>query len=88
MGYTFFANLVYSNSIFNILIAIMTQYRFMANKTTIFWKLSLVIFLRFWPFECHFLINVFLIKTNVHRILYLNFINIYFSLGLEALHVC
>ena len=48
MGLAFVINIVYMNlnSIFNILSAIMTKYRFLANKNTKFWKLSLVIFLR------------------------------------------
>ena len=35
------------NFIFNILNAIMTKHRLLAYKNTEFWKLSLVIFLRF-----------------------------------------
>ena len=64
MDYIFTVNLVYSNlnPIFNILNVIMMKYLFLANKNTKFWKLSLVIFLRFWPFEPQFVINFFLIK--------------------------
>ena len=49
MVYIFFINIVYMNlnSIFDILNAIATKYRFLANKNAKFWKLSLVIFLRF-----------------------------------------
>ena len=49
MVYSFVINIVYLNlnSILNILNAIATKYRFLANKNTNFWKLSLVIFLRF-----------------------------------------
>ena len=46
--------------------AIITKYRFLANKNIKFWKLNLVIFLRFWSFEPHFLINFFLIKQRVY----------------------
>ena len=48
MVYTFVFDMVYLNlnSIFNILNAITTKYRFLANKNTKCWKLSLVIFLR------------------------------------------
>ena len=67
MVYTFVINIVYLNlnSILNVLNAITTKHRFLANKNTNFWKLSLVIFLGFWPFEPHFLINFFLIKRGV-----------------------
>ena len=49
MDYTFIINIVYLNlnCIFNILNAITTKCRFLANKNTNLWKLSLVIFLRF-----------------------------------------
>ena len=49
MAYTFVINILYFNlnSIFNILTAITTNYRLLANKNTNFWKLSLVVFLRF-----------------------------------------
>ena len=49
MAYTFIINTVYFNlnPIFNILNAITRKYQFLANKNTKFWKLSLVIFLRF-----------------------------------------
>ena len=49
MDYTFAINVVYLNlnSILNILNAVMRKYRFLANKNTKFWKLSLVIFSRF-----------------------------------------
>ena len=49
MAYNFVINIVYLslNFIFNILNAITTKYRFLANKDTKFWKLSLVLFLRF-----------------------------------------
>ena len=69
MVYTFVNNIVYLNlnSIFNILNAIMTKYRFLAYKNTIFLKLSLVIFLRFWRFEPHFLINFFLLKKRAYQ---------------------
>ena len=62
IGYTSLFNNVYLDVEFhpNILNAIMTKYRFLASKNTYFWKLSLVIFLRFWPFEPHFLIDFFL----------------------------
>ena len=45
----FVINIVYlnMNSIFNMLNAITTKYRFLANKNTKYWKLSLVIFLQF-----------------------------------------
>ena len=67
MVYTFVINIVYLNlnSIINILNAITTKYRFLANKNIKFWELSLVIILGFWPFEPHFLINFFLIKKRV-----------------------
>ena len=64
------------NSIFNILNAKATKHRFLTNKNTKFWKLSLVIFLRFSydfltiflrSFELHFLIHFFLIKKRVLR---------------------
>ena len=49
MVYTFVMNIVYLNlnSIFTILNAITTKYRFLANKNTKSWNMSLVIFLRF-----------------------------------------
>ena len=49
MVYTFIINSVYLklNSIFNVLNAITTKYRFLAYKNTLFWKLSLAIYLRF-----------------------------------------
>ena len=45
----FVINIVYLklNSIYKILSAITTKYRFLANKNTKFWKFGLVIFLRF-----------------------------------------
>ena len=66
MVYTFVIIIVYLNLnfIFNIWNVITTKYRFLATKNTEFWKLSLVIFLSFWPFEPHFLINFFH-KENV-----------------------
>ena len=66
MVYTFVIATVYLNliSIFNILNAITTKYRFLAYENTYFWKLSLVIFLRFWRFELHILVNFFLIKKT------------------------
>ena len=64
MVHSIFAYVVYSslNSIFNILKVIMTQYRFLAKKNAEIWKLSLVIYLGFWPFEPQSLMNFFLIK--------------------------
>jgi len=49
MVYTFVINIVYLNwnFIFNILNAITTEYRVLANNNTKFWKLNLVIFSRF-----------------------------------------
>ena len=49
MVYPFVITIVYLNfnSIFNILNAITTKCRFLANKNSNFWKLNLVIFLRF-----------------------------------------
>jgi len=49
MVYTFVIDIVYLNlnSICSILNAITTKYRFLANKNTTFWKLNLVILLRF-----------------------------------------
>ena len=49
MVYTFVISIVYLNlnSIFNMLGAITTKYQFLANKNTEFWKLRLLIFLRF-----------------------------------------
>ena len=49
MANTFVINIVYLNlnSIFNILNAITAKFRFLANKNTKFWKLSVVIFLMF-----------------------------------------
>ena len=48
MDYTFVITIVYFNlnSIFNILNAITTKYRFLANKNNKVWKLSLAIFLK------------------------------------------
>ena len=65
---TFVITIVYLNlkSMCNILNAITTKYRILANKSTKFWKLSLVIFLRFWPAEPHFLITFFLIKKKCY----------------------
>ena len=67
MGYDFVSNILYLNlnSIFNILNAIVTKYRFLANKSTKLWNLRRVIFLRFWPFVTHCLIKVFLVKKDV-----------------------
>ena len=67
MGYDFVSNILYLNlnSIFNILNAIVTKHRFLANKSTKLWNLRRVIFLRFWPFVTHFLIKVFLVKKDV-----------------------
>ena len=49
MVYTFVINIVdlNLNSNLNILSAVMTKYRFLANENTKFWNLGLVIFLRF-----------------------------------------
>ena len=49
MVYTFVINIVYLNLsyIFNILNAVTMEYGFLANKNTKFWKLSLLIFVRF-----------------------------------------
>ena len=49
MIYSSIINIVHLNlnPIFNILNAIMTKYRSLANENTKFWKLILVIFLRF-----------------------------------------
>ena len=69
MGYTFFVYLSYSNSnsIFNNLNAIMTKYRFLANKKHLILEAEprdfLKIFLRFWPFEPQFLKNFILTKN-------------------------
>ena len=68
MGYTFHVNLVYSclNSVFNILNITTMQYRFLPIKHLILEiepSEFLKIFLRFWKFEPHFLINFFLIKN-------------------------
>ena len=59
MDNPFFVNLVYSNmnSIFNILNVIMTYNRVLASN-------NLKIFLTFWPFEPHFLINFYLIEKT------------------------
>ena len=76
MDYIFIVNLVYSNldSIINILNVLMMKYQYFANKDIQLWKLSLVIFLRFWPFESHFLVN-FSFKKCVYL-----FSNLYFYL--------
>ena len=68
MVYTFVINIVYLNlnSILNILNTITTKHRFLANKSTKLWKLSLMIFERFWPFEPPFVMNFFLKKKNVY----------------------
>ena len=73
MVYTFVNNIVHLNlnSIFNILNAITTKYRLLAYKYLILEiepRDFLTIFLRFWRFEPHCLINFFLIKKNVHLI--------------------
>ena len=49
MVYTFVINILDLNlsSIFNSLNAVTTEYGFLANKNTKFWKLTLLIFLRF-----------------------------------------
>ena len=78
MVYTFVNNIVYLNlnSIFNILNAIATKYGFLANENTKCWKLSLVIFLRFWSFETHSLKNFFLIEKRVYIVAHLIFVKI------------
>ena len=65
MDYSFFVYRSYSNlnSIFNILNVIIVLYRLLANKSTFFCKSSPVISLRFWQFEPHFLIELYLLKT-------------------------
>ena len=65
MVYTFVIDIVYLNlnSIFNILNAVTIKYRFLANNNLILEiepRDFLKIFLRFWPFETHFLISFFL----------------------------
>ena len=88
MDYTFVINVLYSNftSIFNILNAIMTKYRFLLNKKHLILEIEprdfLQIFLRFLPFEPHFLIKVFLIKKRLCRLIDKKFLSeAYLSIG-------
>ena len=70
MVYTFVNNIEYLNlnSIFNILNAITTKYRFLAYKNPLILEIEhhdlLKILFRFWQFEPHFLINFFLIEKK------------------------